>query len=243
MIAIVPGQLRRTPGPSRPADRLFAGLRSDPFFADVEGALHGSSGPGTTTSPTTTSTRSAWKSRRHARRGRHRRLGSISRYQAASWSNWTAAGTRPSTVHQPDGEEPVQLPPAADDVATNWAVVTILENAGGYTRAGQAAALEVLPTSCTTTGPSRHLPQRRVTTDDVYSMRFAADNGKVPPLASSRTTTCWPNSPTSVRPTPRRAVPDLNRCVGRLAGQTEASTIPLEPKPFDLERASALWCP
>ncbi len=29
--------------------RLAAGLRSDPFFADVGGALHGSSGPGTTT--------------------------------------------------------------------------------------------------------------------------------------------------------------------------------------------------
>src|SRR5690349_9315320 len=32
--------------------------------------------------------------------------------------------------------------------------------------------------------------------------------------ASSRTTTCWPSSPTSARPTRRRPVPDPNGCGG-----------------------------
>ena len=42
--------------------RLFAGVRSDPFFADAEGACTDSSGPGSTRSPARTSCRSRWRS-------------------------------------------------------------------------------------------------------------------------------------------------------------------------------------
>jgi hypothetical protein len=41
--------------------RLFTGVRSDPFFADAEGAWHGSGGPGTTPSPAPTSCASRWR--------------------------------------------------------------------------------------------------------------------------------------------------------------------------------------
>src|SRR6266540_2274303 len=40
--------------------RLFAGVRSDPFFADAEGPFHGTNGPAPTRSPARTSCRSRW---------------------------------------------------------------------------------------------------------------------------------------------------------------------------------------
>jgi len=43
--------------------RFFAGLRSDPFFADPVGAGTTSSGPARTSSPTRTSSASCWRSR------------------------------------------------------------------------------------------------------------------------------------------------------------------------------------
>ncbi len=50
-------------------------------------------------------------------------------------------------------------------------------------------------------------PNGRVLTDDVYSLRFAwLSNGKIPPAASSPTTTSKPSSPTSESPTPNREV-------------------------------------
>ena len=78
--------------------RLFAGLRSDPFFADVEGALQDSSGPGTTISPTTTSTPSRWRYPTTSSAARPSASGPRSACAAtARWCRWTAAGTRPST--------------------------------------------------------------------------------------------------------------------------------------------------
>jgi hypothetical protein len=60
----------------------------------------------------------------------------------------------------------------------------ILQNAGGYTpEQAKAAALQVLPDILhyDRTMPAAY-PNGRVTTDDVYSMRFAwLTNGKVPP--------------------------------------------------------------
>jgi hypothetical protein len=37
----IPVSFDGTAQPSRPRIRLFAGARSEPFFADIEGALHG----------------------------------------------------------------------------------------------------------------------------------------------------------------------------------------------------------
>ena len=108
----------------------------------------------------------------------------------------------------PDGENLFNSRQPADDVANYldaWSA--ILQNAGGYTpEQARAAALQVLPDILHYDGtkPATY-PNGRVPTDDVYSLRFAwLTNGKVRPAASSPTTTCWPISPTSARPTPSR---------------------------------------
>ena len=129
----------------------------------------------------------------------------------------------------PDGEKNLfNSRQPADDVANYlgpWSV--ILENAGGYTpEAAKAAALEVLPdilhydrTKAAT------YPNGRILTDDVYSLRFAwLTKGKVPPPASSRTTTCSPSSPTLARPTLARARSTSSTAVaGSLARHGSAS--------------------
>ena len=108
----------------------------------------------------------------------------------------------------PDGEKNLyNSRQPADDVANYlepWSA--ILQNAGGYSpEQAKAAALQVLPDILhyDRTQPATY-PNGRVLTDDVYSLRFAwLTNGKVRRPASSRTTTCWPSSPTSARPTPK----------------------------------------
>ena len=168
--------------------RLCAGLRSDPFFADVEGALHGFVWTGhddfadnnvdsiVLEVPTDMLGDAV-----------DRRLGLD---QPAQQRRPGADGPRREPDHQPvhqprRGEEPVQLPPARRRRRQlPRAVVEILQNAGGYTpEQAKAAALQVLPDILhyDHTQPATY-PNGRVPTDDVYSMRFAwLTNGKVPP--------------------------------------------------------------
>ena len=171
------------------AIRLAAGLRSDPFFADVEGALHGfvwtghddfagnnvdsialevpsdMLGPGPVIG--------VWAS--------------ISRYQDGILEQLDRGGN--PTINpfiNPDGEKNLfNSRQPADDVANYlepWS--KILENAGGYSpEQARAAALQVLPDILhyDRTKPAAY-PNGRVLTDDVYSLRFAwLTNGKVPP--------------------------------------------------------------
>ena len=169
--------------------RLFAGLRSDPFFADVEGALHGFAwtghddfagnnvdsivleipddmlGPGPVIG--------VWAS--------------ISRHSNGVLEQMDRGGN--PTINpfiNPDGEKNLfNSRQPADDVANYlepWSA--ILQNAGGYTpEQARAAALQVLPDILhyDRTQPATY-PNGRVLTDDVYSLRFAwLTNGKVPP--------------------------------------------------------------
>jgi hypothetical protein len=169
--------------------RLAAGLRSDPFFADVEGALHGFQwtghddfagnnvdsivlevpsdmlGPGPLVG--------VWAS--------------ISRYQDGILMQLDRGGN--PTINpfiNPDGEKNLfNSRQPADDVANYlgpWS--TILENAGGRSpEDARAAALQVLPDILhyDRTRPATY-PNGRIPTDDVYSLRFAwLTNGKVPP--------------------------------------------------------------
>jgi hypothetical protein len=169
--------------------RLAAGLRSDPFFADVEGALHGFAwtghddfagnnvdsiavevpsdmfGPGPVIG--------VWAT--------------ISRRQDGILRQMDRGGN--PTINpfiNPDGEKNLfNARQPADDVANYlgpWS--KILENAGGYSpQAARAAAMEVLPDILhyDRTKPATY-PNGRVLTDDVYSLRFAwLSNGKIPP--------------------------------------------------------------
>jgi hypothetical protein len=168
--------------------RLSAGLRSDPFFADVEGALHGlvwtghddfagnnvdsialevpddMLGPGPVIG--------VWASISLRRNGT---LVQLDR------------GGHP-TINpfiNPDGEKNIyNARQPADDVANYlgpWS--TILENGGYSPDEAREAALMVLPDILRydRTQPATY-PNGRILTDDVYSYRFAwLTHGKVPP--------------------------------------------------------------
>jgi hypothetical protein len=168
--------------------RLCAGLRSDPFFADVEGALHGFvwSGhddfAGNNVDSITLEVPSdmlggpvigVWAT--------------VSRYTGDTLEQLDRGGN--PTINpfiNPDGEKNLfNSRQPADDVANYlepWSA--ILENAGGYSpEAARAAALEVLPDILhyDRTRPATY-PNGRILTDDVYSKRFAwLSNGKIPP--------------------------------------------------------------
>ncbi len=168
--------------------RLFAGLRSDPFFADVEGALHGFAwtghddfagnnvdslvlevpddllGPGPVIG--------VWASISLRRDGT---LVQLDR------------GGHP-TINpfiNPDGQKNLyNSRQPADDVANYlgpW--TTILENSGYTPEEAKTAVLQVLPDILRydRTQPATY-PNGRIPTDDVYSQRFAwLTHGKVPP--------------------------------------------------------------
>jgi hypothetical protein len=168
--------------------RLFAGLRSDPFFADVEGALHGFAwtghddfagnnvdslvlevpddllGPGPVIG--------VWASISLRRDGT---LVQMDR------------GGHP-TINpfiNPDGQKNLyNSRQPADDVANYlgpWSA--ILENSGYTPDEARQAVLQVLPDilSYDRTQPATY-PNGRIPTDDVYSQRFAwLTHGKVPP--------------------------------------------------------------
>jgi Domain of unknown function (DUF4331) len=168
--------------------RLAAGLRSDPFFADVEGALHGFAWTGHDDFADNNVDSIALEVPSDMLGGGVIGVwASISRYTDGVLEQMDRGGN--PTINpfiNPDGEKNLfNSRQPADDVANYlepWS--KILENAGGYTpEQARAAALQVLPDILhyDRTKPATY-PNGRVPTDDVYSLRFAwLTNGKVPP--------------------------------------------------------------
>jgi len=193
--------------------RLAAGLRSDPFFADVEGALHGFAWTGHDDFAGNNVDSIALEVPSEMLGGPVIGVwASISRRRDDGTLEQLDRGGNPTInlVINPDGQKNLfNFRQPADDVANYLGPLSaILENAGGYSpEAARAAALQVLPDILhyDRTKPATY-PNGRVPTDDVASLRYAwLTNGKVPRPASSRTTTCPPDSPTSARLTPDRS--------------------------------------
>ena len=180
-------------GSARPVEagrvRLFAGLRSDPFFADVEGALHGFVWTGHDDFADNNVDSIVLEVPDDMLGGPVIGVwASISRYRDDGTLEQLDRGGNP-TINpfiNPDGEKNLfNSRQPADDIANYlgpWSA--ILQNAGGYTpEQARAAALQVLPDILhyDRTRPATY-PNGRVPTDDVYSARFAwLTNGKVPP--------------------------------------------------------------
>jgi hypothetical protein len=168
---------------------LFAGLRSDPFFADVEGALHGFVWTGHDDFAGNSVDSIVLEVPDDMLGGPVIGIwASISRSAGdGTWEQMDRGGN--PTINpfiNPDGEKNLfNSRHPADDVAhylEPWSA--ILQNAGGYTpEQARAAALQVLPDILRydRARPATY-PNGRVPTDDVYSLRFAwLTNGKVPP--------------------------------------------------------------
>jgi Domain of unknown function (DUF4331) len=168
--------------------RLAAGLRSDPFFADVEGALHGFVWTGHDDFAENNVDSIALEVPDDMLAGPVIGVwASISRRHDGALEQMDRGGN--PTINpfiNPDGEKNLfNSRQPADDVANYlgpWSV--ILQNAGGYSPdEARAAALQVLPDilQYDRTQPATY-PNGRILTDDVYSIRFAwLTNGKVPP--------------------------------------------------------------
>jgi hypothetical protein len=179
-------------GTSRPVlaggIRLCAGLRSDPFFADVEGALHGFAWTGHDDFADNNVDSIVLEVPAGLLGGPVIGVwASVSRYAGGVLEQLDRGGN--PTINpfiNPDGEKNLfNSRQPADDVANYlepWS--KILENAGGYSpEAAKAAALEVLPDILRyDRTKAASYPNGRILTDDVYSMRFAwLSNGKIPP--------------------------------------------------------------
>jgi Domain of unknown function (DUF4331) len=167
--------------------RLFAGVRSDPFFADAEGALHGFQWTGVDTFAGKNILSIALEVPGDM-------LGDDP--VIGAWA--TISLRRDGTLVQmdrgghptinpfinPDGEKNTfNARQPADDVANYLAPWSeLLRDKGGYSPdEAEAAALLVLPDILRydRTQPA-HYPNGRVLTDDVYSARFAwLTNGKI----------------------------------------------------------------
>jgi Domain of unknown function (DUF4331) len=168
--------------------RLAAGLRSDPFFADVEGALHGFVWTGHDDFAENNVDSIALEVPDDMLAGPVIGVwASISRRHDGALEQMDRGGN--PTINpfiNPDGEKNLfNSRQPADDVANYlgpWSA--ILQNAGGYSPdEARAAALQVLPDILhyDRTQPATY-PNGRILTDDVYSIRFAwLTNGKVPP--------------------------------------------------------------
>jgi hypothetical protein len=168
--------------------RLFAGVRSEPFFADVEGALHGFQWTGHDDFAGNNVLSIALEVPDDML-GAGPVIGiwaSISLRRDGTLEQMDRGGN--PTINpfiNPDGEKGLyNSRQPADDVANYlgpWS--KILENSGYPPEEARQAALMVLPDILRydRTKPASY-PNGRVPTDDVYSMRFAwLTNGKVPP--------------------------------------------------------------
>ena len=168
--------------------RVFAGLRSDPFFADVEGALHGFQWTGHDDFANNNVDSIALEVPSDLLGGGPQ-IGvwaTISLRRNGMLEQMDRGGN--PTINpfiNPDGEKNLyNSRQPADDVANYlgpWS--KILENGGYSPEEAKAAALQVLPDILhyDRTKPATY-PNGRVPTNDVYSMRFAwLTQGKVPP--------------------------------------------------------------
>jgi hypothetical protein len=180
-------------GAARPVEagqvRLFAGLRSDPFFADVEGALHGFAWTGHDDFAGN-NVDSIVLEVPASMLGSGQVIGvwaSISRRRDGELEQMDRGGN--PTINpfiNPDGEKNrFNSRQPADDVANYLQPWTeLLKNSGGYSQEeATAAALQVLPDVLRydRARPAGY-PNGRMLVDDVYSMRFAwLSNGQIPP--------------------------------------------------------------
>jgi Domain of unknown function (DUF4331) len=190
LTASLPVSFDGTPRPVEVGSiRLSAGLHSDPFCADVEGALHGFQWTGHDDFADNNVDSIAVEVPSDLLGGDPvigiwatislRRDGEL--VQLERGGNPTI-----NPFINPDGEKNLyNSRQPADDVANYlgpWS--KILENSGGYPpEEARAAAMQVLPDILRydRTRPATY-PNGRVPTDDVYSMRFAwLTRGKVPP--------------------------------------------------------------
>jgi hypothetical protein len=168
--------------------RLFAGARSEPFFADVEGALHGFQWTGHDDFAGNNVLSIALEVPDDML-GAGPQIGvwaSISLRRDGILEQMDRGGN--PTINpfiNPDGEKDLfNSRQPADDVANYLEPWSKLLESGGYPPdEARTAALTVLPDilGYDRTQPA-HYPNGRVPTDDVYSMRFAwLSHGKVPP--------------------------------------------------------------
>jgi hypothetical protein len=168
--------------------RMCAGLRSDPFFADVEGALHGFQWTGHDDFADNNVDSIALEVPSEML-GSDTVIGvwaSISLRRNSKLVQMDRGGH--PTINpfiNPDGEKNLyNSRQPADDVANYlepWS--KMLEDGGYPPEEAKAAAMQVLPDILRfdRTQPAAY-PNGRVLTDDVYSMRFSwLSHGKVPP--------------------------------------------------------------
>jgi Domain of unknown function (DUF4331) len=168
--------------------RLFAGLRSDPFFADVEGALHGLEWTGHDDFADNNVDCIALEVPADML-GADPLIGvwaTVSLRRDGALVQLDRGGN--PTINpfiNPDGEKNLfNSRQPADDIANYlgpWSAV--LENGGYAPEEAKAAAMQVLPDILRydRTKPATY-PNGRVLADDVFSMRFAwLTHGKVPP--------------------------------------------------------------
>jgi hypothetical protein len=167
---------------------VFAGVRSEPFFADVEGALHGFQWTGHDDFEGNNVLSIALEVPDEML-GTAPAIGvwaSISLRSEGTLRQMDRGGN--PTINpfiNPDGEKDLYnaRQPADDMVNYLGPWSKLLENGGYSPEAARRAALMVLPDilQYDRTRPATY-PNGRVPTDDVYSMRFAwLSNGKVPP--------------------------------------------------------------
>jgi Domain of unknown function (DUF4331) len=168
--------------------RLCAGTRSEPFFADVEGALHGFVWTGHDDFAGNNVLSIALEVPDDML-GAGPVIGiwaSISRYQDGTLEQMDRGGnpTINPFINPDDEKDRYNARQPADDVANYlgpWS--KILENGGYQPEEARQAALTVLPDilQYDRTKPASY-PNGRKPTDDVYSMRFAwLSHGKIPP--------------------------------------------------------------
>lgn len=169
--------------------RVFAGVRSDPFFADAEGALHGFHWTGVDTFAdknmlsialevpaemlSTDPSIGVWAT--------------VSLHKDGTLVQMDRGGhpTINPFINPDDAKDEYNARQPADDVANYldpWS--KLLQQMGGYSAPGaEAAVRQVLPDILhfDRSEPASY-PNGRIPTDDVYSDRFAwLSNGKIPP--------------------------------------------------------------
>jgi hypothetical protein len=169
--------------------RVFAGVRSDPFFADAEGALHGFkwTGQDTFAGKNVLSVALEVPDDMLGPNPEIGVWGAVSLWRDGALVQMDRGGhpTINPFINPDDEKDEYNSRQPADDVANYlepWS--KILEQMGGYSAAdARTAALQVLPDILhyDRSRPASY-PNGRIPTDDVYSDRFAwLSNGHIPP--------------------------------------------------------------
>ncbi|MGB6455123.1 MAG: DUF4331 family protein [Streptosporangiaceae bacterium] len=169
--------------------RLFAGVRSDPFFADIEGALHGFqwTGHDDFAGANVLSIAMQVPDDMLSQRPEIGVWATVSLWQDGKLTQMDRGGhpTINPFINPDDEKDEYNLRQPADDVKNYlgpWS--ELLQKMGGYSAAdAKDAALQALPDILRydRTKPASY-PNGRVLTDDVYSNRFRwLSNGQIVP--------------------------------------------------------------